>query len=779
MIASYRWLQRFVPELPDANTLEEKLTQLGWEVVSREEWGTCYEPVELVEIVKRVKHPNADHLSVMTIRRQNGQLTSVVTGAQNGVAGDHVWYAPPGTQLVDGRVMETVNMRGIESPGMLLSSQELGFEAGLQDIWIWDGAQNLGTRFLDVVGGPDTIFELELTPNLAVYGQNMHALAQELAASLSLPWDFRETEFFYDHAPMAKVSDAHDCPIYGITEFWIQPNAVTPLWIQVLLRSIGQRPINPAVDLTNFVLWDMGQPLHAFDADKVNGMIEVRRAWDGEKLTTLDGVERTLSSQDLVIADQTQALALAGVMGGTFAAVSSATVHILLEAAHFDSQHIFQTMRRHQIFSDAALHFGKGTDPHAVLSAPAHYQNLLEKMGLLVEKGGSQLIGTMPVRRHISFNPQGIKQLLGVNWAEDKILEGLERLGFEKEEEDIVIPSNRHDVEGTHDLAEDVARVYGLEKIEPHMFMVSATPGRPSPHVAYHELIRNSMTAAGYWEVITRSFSSVPRLRRAGIELPPDVVRVINPLRDEETLLRPSLLPGMLETVEANRARRDISLSLFELAPVYQRSDQDHTEHQELIVIRTLDERMCYPRPDSPHLLEVKGVMEWMNQKCGMGLSWQQVSSGPEFMHPGRLLVLYGASGSVVGYLGELRPGIAQRYRAKRVGVWFMRIGDDRVVTATPNIRHPLRYPEVVRDLSLIIPQGVSYQDIFERAKQLRSQILQTLTPVDHYHGDFGHSWTFRLVFQSEEKTLTDQEVDQVIQQFLQLVENIGVTIRQ
>ena len=779
MIASYRWLQRFVPELPSPDVVGEKLTQLGWEVVSKKPWGLWYESVELVEITKRVKHPHADHLSLITVRRRDNVLTTVVSGASNGFAGDRVWYAQPGTRLIDGRILETVTMRGIDSPGMLLSAHELGFEAGPQDLWIWDGDQPLGTHFLDVLGGMDTVFELELTPNLAIFGQNMRALSRELAASLSLPWNSRSTEFSYGRVPMANVIDAQACPIYGLAEFRMRPDALTPLWNQILLKSIGQRLIHPAVDLTNFVLWDIGQPLHAFDADKVDGKIEVRNAVDGEVLATLDGSERTLSSYDLVIADQNRALALAGVMGGSGSAVSLETTRILLESAHFDAQRIFQTMRRHQIYSDAALHFGKGTDPHAVVTAPAQYQNLLAEMGILEEIGPSQMIGIIPPSRQVPFNPQGIRQLLGVGWSDERILDGLERLGFEKGETGIVIPSDRHDVEGTPDLAEEVARLYGLDEIEPRMFVVSASPGRPSTRVSYQELIRNSLAAAGYWEVITRSFTSPSRIQRAGMRPSPDVINVVNPLRDEETLLRPSLLPGMLETLESNRARRDISLSLFELAPVYTRETPDFWQYDELTVVRTLEARKRYPRPDSPHLLELKGTLEWLNQKCGMGLSWKQVPSGPEFMHPGRLLAIYRRDGSVVGYLGEVRPRIAQRYHAKRIGVWFMRISDDPGVEIASRIRRPMRYPEVVRDLSLIVPQGVSYQTIWEISHQLQSSILQSLTPIDHYRGDFGHSWTFRLVFQSEDKTLTDEEVERVIQQFLQLTQDLGVTMRQ
>ncbi|WP_053958535.1 phenylalanine--tRNA ligase subunit beta [Sulfobacillus thermosulfidooxidans] len=779
MIVSYRWLKRYVPALPSPQFVADKLTQLGWEIVSQETWGTWYQPVELVEIINRIKHPNADHLSVVTIRRQNHPPIDVVTGARNGMIGDHVWYAPVGTHLIDGRILENVNMRGINSPGMLLSAEELGFQAGEQDLWIWDGTEPLGTHFIDVIGGLDTVFEVELTPNLAVFGQSMRAMARDLAAAFDLPWHSELSEYIYDDAALASVENREDCPLYGLVDFQIEPGKMTPLWLQVLLRSIGQRVIYPAVDITNFLLWDIGQPLHAFDADKVRGQIHVRRAFEGERLLTLDGVDRQLTPMDLVIADDRQALALAGVMGGSATAVSRETTHILLESAHFNPSLIFQTMRRHQIFSDAALHFGKGTNPEAVYTAPRLYQDLLQDMGILQDIGPSQVLGTRPKPRHIPFYPEAIRRLLGVQWSDEQIAGGLRRLGFVQDGHDIVVPLDRHDVEGSHDLAEEVARLYGLDEIPTTIFSSPARPGQRSDEVAYHELIKNSLVAAGYWEVITRSFTSKARILRAGLEVPEDIVAVANPLREEESLLRFSLLPGLLETIETNRARRDVPLSLFELAPVYVKGDQTQWQYEELAVVQTLEETLRYPKNYAPHLLDLKGVMEWMNERCALGLTWKQVTNGPQYMHPGRLLALYATDGTLVGYLGEIRPRIAQQYHAKRIGAWIMRVPKTARYHMESHIAKPLRYPEVVRDLSLIVPSTVSYDEIWQASRRLDTDVLRSVAPIDHYYGDFGESWTLRLVFQSAEKTLTDEEVDGLIAAFLHHLRPLGITMRQ
>ncbi|POB09468.1 phenylalanine--tRNA ligase subunit beta [Sulfobacillus sp. hq2] len=780
MKVSYRWLTRYVPDLPAPAKVADTLTQMGWEVAQMEAWGRWYEPVELVEVVQRVKHPDADHLSVVSVRRGDGSTIDIVTGASNGFVGDRVWYAPVGTELVDGRVLEAVRMRGILSPGMLLSAEELGFDQGPQDLWIWSGPEPLGTHFIDVIGGQDTVFELELTPNLAVFGQSMQAIARELAAALSLPLTEHSRGFEYGEDALARVLDLHDCPLYGLVAFQIQPDAPTPLWMQVLLRAIGQRVIFPAVDITNFLLWDIGQPLHAFDRDTVQGSITVRLAHPGERLETLDGEERTLGPEDLVIADDVGALALAGVMGGTRSAISSKTRHVLLEAAHFDSSRIFQTMRRHQIFSDAALHFGKGTDPLAVYTAPDRYRALLQEAGLFVATGPSQVVGRIAPARQIVFEPDKIRRLLGVDWADDKLRQGLERLGFGVTAAgDVVIPHARHDVSGSHDLAEEVARLYGLETIKPSVFLAPAVPGQKNSHEAYLEFLKNLLAEAGYWEVVTRSFTSPERLARAEMTVS-DAVVVRNPLRDEERILRTSLLPGLLETVEANRARRGLALRLFEIAPVYQSHADGCQEIAELAVVQTLEGQPAYPHPEAPHVLDLKGVMEWVNVRADMGLTWRQVEEPPAYLHPGRTLALTNRNGTVCGYLGEVRPRIAQRYHAKRLAVWVMRLDLLPSSAAVSSQMHrPLRLPEAVRDLSLVVPANIAYQQIVDVVNALALPALRRMTPIDHYVGAFGESWTLRFVFQPDEVTLTEEDVDRAIQQILSSLDPYGVKIRQ
>ncbi|MCY0880921.1 MAG: phenylalanine--tRNA ligase beta subunit-related protein, partial [Firmicutes bacterium] len=322
MKVSYRWLKRHIPNLPEAATVADTLTQLGIEVVAQESWGQDYQKVELVRVTHREPHPHADHLSLVTIERGSNPSAVVITGAANGFPGEKVWYAPPGTVLPDGRVLETVMMRGIPSPGMLLSAEELGFQAATGDLWIWTEDHRIGTTFWEVIGCGDEVFDVEMTPNMAVFDQSMRGLARDLSAALQHPLTALPHDYGFGSDLLAQVEAPQRAPLYGIVEWEIHPGTVSPLWMQVLLRAIGQRPIHPAVDATNFVLWDIGQPLHAFDGDQIVLPLIVRLAREGEHLTLLDGKELSLHAEDLIIADQTGPLALAGIMGGRRAAVS-------------------------------------------------------------------------------------------------------------------------------------------------------------------------------------------------------------------------------------------------------------------------------------------------------------------------------------------------------------------------------------------------------------------------------------------------------------------------
>lgn len=780
MKLSHRWLARYLQEVPSPEMIEKALIQMGIEVAAKESWGQDFDTVELVRVISRVAHPNADHLSVVTVERRGGQVTEVVTGANNGMVGESVWYAPPGTRLPDGRILETVNMRGIPSPGMLLSASELGFHVTGGDLWVYEGSQPIGTTFLDTLGGTDIIYELELTPNLAVFDQSVLGIAREIAAALNLESRDPSGGYHYGTATdLVRVDDVERCPLYGLIEWRLKGEGETPLWMQQLLLGIGLRLIHPVVDITNFILWDIGQPLHAFDADAVVLPLEVRRAKDGEEMQLLDDSRCILSTEDLVIADQTGPIALAGIMGGKRAEITAKTRHVFLESAHFSAPGIFKSLRQHRILSDAGLHFGKGTDPGMASIAAESSTALLGEVSeyaLCIER--STIHGMVPRRRNIPFEPDRIRRILGVTWSDQEIQQGLEQLRFEVTDDSVVIPLDRHDVQITEDLSEEVARLRGFDTIEATLPSNPTKAGARDREVSFQESLRDKWATLGYWEVVTRPFWHTSR-DVLGLDSKTRRIMVTNPLREEESELRLDLLPSVLEVLVSNRGRRDQPVAIFELAPVYQWREGAVSEPIALAVAEVLGASGQYLESPDVGIFRLKGALEWVNGQLNLGLTQDPVGQVPDFMHPGRSVALYDAAGATVGYLGEVRPRLASlKFRSKRVAV--LSIAPVRATGPATGgvILSPSRYPDVSRDLSLV-GENLLYSTIVQTVTQCGAKNLRTVRLVDVFEGDFGRSVTIRLVFQSMTRTLVDAEVDQEVRLVVNALERLGIALRE
>ncbi|MCY0877571.1 MAG: phenylalanine--tRNA ligase subunit beta [Firmicutes bacterium] len=777
MLVSHRWLGRHLDTIPDSDTVRRGLEQLGLEVVSVRPFGEDFQSIELVEIERRAPHPASDHLAVVTIRRARGATVDVVTGAQNGQPGDRVWYAPPGARLPDGRVLETRAVRGIASPGMLLSGEELGYQAPPGDLWIWPQSDPVGTTFLDAVGGADVIYEVELTPNLAQYLQSMRHLAAELGALWNIPLVPLTTPFAWNNAAVAEVKAPDRCPLYALVELTLKPGAVSPLWLQTLLLAVGQRIIHPAVDVTNFVLWDLGQPLHAFDAERVKGPLVVRLAEPRETLELLDGTAVELTPHDLVIADQEGPVALAGIMGGTRAQVDARSTRIWLECAHFVADPIFQSYKAHRLPTDAALHFGKGTDPAMVFLAPQLVVEILRDADILEAIGPSVLRGQLPPQDTISWDARRISQLLGVAWEEEKVRTALVRLGYHIEGGTVVVPRYRHDVSSLYDLAEDVARFYGLEAIQPRLPVQRTELARRDARHLWEETVRDLMTSAGYTEVMTRTLvnpkAEAPYVAGDRGEL----VRVTNPLREEESVLRRVLLPSLLEVVRFNRARHNLPIRIFEVGSVFSRRGDAVEETQELAAVLGLEPVPAFPLHLEPSVYDLTGLADFLLQRLGWAGERRPWSLVPSFLHPGRSQEIW-VNGHPVGYVGELRPRLAESYRLKRLGVLVIRWPEEIRVSPFRPVR-PSRFPEVERDLSLVIGDQTSYEAVHRVIWDEAGDLMKSLDVIDRYEGAFGVSLTVRMTFQSEVTTLTDEAVDALVAKVVNRLSNIGVSLRQ
>lgn len=777
MILSHRWLSRHLASLPDPDTVVRGLEQLGIEVAGREVYGENLATIELVEVMGRSPHPDSDHLAIVDVQRGDGTVAHIVTGAANGSPGERLWYAPPGTRLPDGRVLETRALRGIASPGMLLSAEELGYQAAPGDLWIWDGSEPLGTTFLQAIGGLDTLYDLELTPNIAQYLQSVRRLAAELAAIWQMDVISQVGYFAYQDDLIAQVTAPDRCPLYGLVSLSIRPGAVSPLWMQTLLRAMGHRIIHPLVDVTNFVLWDLGEPLHAFDARRVQGRIQVRMAQAGETLTLLDGRVLSLSPDDLVIADENQALALAGIMGGVDSAIAPDTTEVLLECAHFSAPGIFTSSRSHNLLTDAAAHFGRGTDPRTVQEAPSLVVEVLQASGILQGVGPSALCGTLPPVRHIVFDGERVRQLLGVSWSNEEIKLALSRLGYDLNADQVGVPLYRHDVDSLYDLAEDVVKFYGLDRVPRTLPVALHHLAKRDSDVVWDEEVRDLIAAAGYDEVITRTFSNPAAERRWSQGDGSGWVALTNPLRDEESLMRGSLLASLLEVVKYNRARHDGLMRIFEVGRVFSRDGDQVREDRALGVVLSLDPLATWPEREQPSIYDLTGLLDFLSARLGWQVSREAMSEVPPFLHLGRAQRIV-AQGQDIGYLGELRPRLASEYRVRRLGVLVMRFpAQAHRQLSRPG--KPSRFPEVQRDLSVVVPVGRSYAQMRACLEEMRVPDLQSMRLIDRFTGEFGVSLTMRFTFQSESETLTDSGVDAAMGRIVTALGQIGVELRQ
>lgn len=775
MKVSYRWLSRHLPQLPPPEEVAATLVRLGLEVVSLQRFGESFRQVELVELLERRPHPRSPRLWLAVLARGNGERVTVVTGAPEVAPGTRLWWAPPGTALADGRILQVATIHGEASPGMLVSHAELGFVGPDDGLWRWEGREPLGTRLAEVVG-EDTVLELELTPNLASYAQSIYGVARELGAALGvapLPvgegWDFGQD-------PLAEVADAGGAPVYSALLVEGSGTQPSPLWMQALLLAVGQRPLRLAVDATNFLLYELGQPVHAFDAERLALPLVVRRAKPGERLTTLDGVERRLDPEDLVIADQEGPVALAGIMGGASSAVGPGTRRILLESAHFDASTVFRAMRRHGLTTEAGLRFGKGSDWQMVGVASRRWVELLRAEGPL-EVTASQRVGEGRPLRQVPWRPERIRQLLGVDWDDATVWAKLERLGFRRLEHAVVVPSWRVDVEGLPDLAEEVARVTGLDQIPERMPKLPMAVGERLARETERDRVRRLLTEAGFWEVITRSFTSPEREDGLVLaELAP--VQIENPLREEERQLRRGLLPGLLEVLAYNRGRSDLSLPVFEVGPAFCLVEGTAQEWDEVALAWVLEGESRWPSAEEPTVYHLKGAVAYLIQAMGWQVEESQADI-PAFLHPGRALTFHRAGdGAPVGFLGELHPRVASRYQLRRVAVGALRLDLPQAPEAAAK-RRPSRFPEVVRDLSLLVPEGGQWRQVSSLIEASGVPHLVQAWPIDRYQGEFGLSLTVRLIFQSDLGTLTDEAVDAELHQIVANLEASGYRLRE
>jgi len=798
----YRWLRELVETDATPEQAAERLTMAGIEVAGVTPVVTGLTGVVVGEIAGVAPHPAGGPLTVCQVSIGRERV-GVVCGAPNVRVGARAAFAPPGAVLPDGRRIEAATIKGVVSHGMLCSEAELGIGDDAGTILLLGGEVPVGADLVAHLGLDDVVLEVEVTPNrpdcLSVLG-----IAREVT-SLTRGRLTPPATGVTEHEPAAatlasaRIDDADLCPRFGarvITGVTVGPS---PAWLAQRLRASGLRPINNVVDVTNYVLWELGHPLHAFDhALLKDHRIVVRRARPGEVLVTLDGQTRTLNDGMLVIADAERAVSVAGVMGGASTEVGPATRTILLEAAYFKPGSIRRTARALGLSTEASYRFERGADiegPPPALDRAARL--IAELAGGRVARGVLDVYPAPRARREVRLRLARVQRVLGACPPKPLVGEILDRLGFPAEEQDggfaVVVPSFRRDVSLEDDLVEEVARVWGYAEIPSTLPSGTLTLTRRPRSVVVPEAVRRALTAAGLDEAINISLLDPERLHHLGWA-PGDsrVVSLQNPLAADRSIMRPTLLFGLLDSVATNVRRQNPHVRLFEIGRVYEAQGPGKLpleDNRVGVVFTGLRGPWTWHSGKARvDVFDAKGAVEAVVEALGRGavtVGALEPGSAP-YLEEGRGATVV-AQGVPVGVFGELHPSV-QRAFDLPAPVFFAELSLDRLDSPEPRrtVIEPIpRFPAIERDVALVVPAVVSAADVDSAFETIKSSVplLRQFHLFDLYTGEQvgggRKSLAYSLLYQAEDRTLTDQEVNTVHRRVVeQLRQSLGAEVR-
>ena len=809
MTISFDWLKTLFPTTLPAAEIGALLTSSGLEVESLTEVESVpggLRGVVLGTVLTCERHPDADKLSLTTVAVGDATPRQIVCGAPNVAAGQRVVVALEGAMLHPSSgepfKIKKSKIRGAASEGMICAEDEIGLGQSHAGIMVLDTDLPDGTPAAEYFGlGSDTEIEIGLTPNRADAASH-YGVARELRALLGEPAHLPDVSAFA--APTGgenievEIEDDQACPRYAgllLDNVQVGPS---PEWLQRRLRSIGLSPINNVVDVTNFVLHELGQPLHAFDANQIAGnKIRVKRAEAGEKFTTLDGVERTLAAEDLVIADAYgAAMALAGVFGGKTSGVSNATTRVVLESAYFAPAVVRRTSQLHGLKTDASFRFERGTDPYMVPTA-------LKRAALLLQEVAGARIAApvVDVFPHLIPNNQvrlrlsRVTRLIGQEIGEERIREILTGLGIKIEEETtaeqpettwtLAVPPYKVDVTREADVIEEILRIYGFNNValKPHnsASFLSGFPN-PDPEVV-RQKVADLLSGQGFSEILTNSLTNSQYFEKADA---PDasLVRILNYNSQDLNIMRPTLLTSGLEVVRHNLNRRQRDLKLYEFGKTYHLADNGKYKEKNVLAIYLTGNATAETWQHASQKAAYHDVAGAVQQVLA-ALGHPQPASQPT-QHPylaGGLTLL--AQNQPVANVGAVSPAVLKRLDVSQP-VWYAELDWDWLLKkykATLVARELPKFPEVRRDLSLVVDQAVTFDQLRTIAQRTEKKLLRDVNVFDVYAGDRleagKKSYSVSFTLQDPTQTLTDQAIDQVMQKLIQQFEKqAGALIR-
>ena len=805
MRTSLEWIRSMVPELScTAQEYMDAMTLSGSKVEGYEELDADLEKIVIGQIEKIEKHPDADKLIICQVNVGTGENIQIVTGAPNVKEGDKVPVVLDGGRVAGGHdgkktpggvKIKKGKLRGVESFGMMCSIEELGStkdmypEAPEYGIYIFPEDAVVGADAVEALGLHNSVFEYEITSNrVDCFG--IIGLAREAAATFRKEFHppvvtaTGNNEDVNDYVKVS-VEDTKLCPRYTARVVKNIKIAPSPEWMQRRLAAQGIRPINNIVDITNYVMEEYGQPMHAYDLDTIAGhQIVVKRAEKGQKFVTLDGQERTLDDSVLMICDGEKAIGIAGIMGGENSMITDDVKTMLFEAACFDGTNIRLSSKKVGLRTDASGKFEKGLDPNNAIEAMNRACQLIEELGAGEVVGGVvDVYTTVKEGRNIPFEPEKYNRLLGTDIAPETMLDYFEmlNLGYDKEKNEILVPSWRQDLECDADIAEEVARFYGYDKIPTSLPSGEATTGKLSFKLRVEKLARDIAEFCGFSQAMTYSFESPKVFDK--LLLPADsplreTVVITNPLGEDFSIMRTVSLNGMLTSLATNYNRRNQNVRLYELGNIYLPKQTPVTELPEERMQFTLG---MYGEGD---FYTMKGVVEELFDKLGMHEKAEyDPSDKKSFLHPGRQAdIVY--HGNVIGYLGEIHPTVAANYAIKE-RVYVAVLDMPYIVEYASFDRKYLgiaKFPAVTRDLSMVVPKEVLAGDIEKVFDEKGGQYLERYALFDIYEGaqiKRGYkSIAYTLTFRAQDKTLEDADIQNAMNKILKKLEELGIELR-
>ena len=805
MDTALSWIKAYVPDL-DVTPSEytDAMTLTGTKVEGYKELDKNLEKIVVGEILSIEKHPDADKLIICQVDVGNEKI-QIVTGAPNVSVGDKVPVVLDGGKVAGGHDTSPLpengikikkgKLRGVESFGMMCSIDELGQDknyfpdAPENGIYILPKDAKVGSDAIELLGLRDTVFEYEITSNrVDCYG--VIGIAREAAATFKKKFVMPQVKTTGNNENVndylsVEVKDETLCKRYVARVVKNIKLAPSPSWMQERLRAVGIRPINNIVDITNYVMAEYGQPMHAFDYNLIEGQkIVVDRAKDGDEFETLDGAVRKLDSNILMINDAKKAVAIAGIMGGENSKITDDVSTMIFECATFDGTNIRLSSKRIGLRTDSSGKFEKGLDPNNAYDAMMRACSLVEELGAGEVVGGT--VDVYPIKvveSRVAFEPERINKLLGTSISKEDMLEIFDRieLKYDKETNEIVAPTFRQDIHFMADLAEEVARFFGYDKIPTTLPKSSATIGGISMKLEIEELAREVAKFLGFSEAMNYSFESAKVFDKLGLSKDSryrKAIEITNPLGEDFRMMRTQAVNGILNSLSTNYNRRNKDVHLFELANIY--------IPKELPLKELPDERMQFVLGfyGKENFFDMKGVVEEFLYTIGIvGKLHYDPSCKEEFLHPGRKadIVLDGVR---LGYLGEVHPIVCDNYKLGEKTYIAVLDLPNVIPFVNFDIKYTgiAKYPAISRDISLVVPRNILVGEIEDIISENGGSNLESFNLFDIYEGDQIEagfkSVAYSLTFRNKERTLLDTDVNEVMDKILKKLEEKNIKIR-